>query len=268
MSSPMAHVDGGCPWGSQLCHNVIERHLIGLCQSHCCALFQPQNFIPVLSSSGGAQHFGPPHLSQKMTSTSSGQSNIPTQSTSSGQMPVNSNYPQRPPYLHPWASQMMYSGQFLLRLTLLRSCNIFTKDVRHPSLQNNSVPVPHVRNSMSQFAPTGAMENYRRLSPKSQSRYSAELQVQSHSLSSPIPASCRGPVAEMGVRAKTPLVEVRARVAVTQLALRDPTPGCITAITPTFRQYRKPHISQAVPSLGLDGVVPQCYLHSTSHLRT
>ncbi|KAG0583123.1 hypothetical protein KC19_3G111200 [Ceratodon purpureus] len=42
MSSPMAHVDGGCPWGSQLCHNVIERHLIGLCQSHCCALFQPQ----------------------------------------------------------------------------------------------------------------------------------------------------------------------------------------------------------------------------------
>ncbi|KAG0504261.1 hypothetical protein KC19_N000800 [Ceratodon purpureus] len=45
-----------------------------------------------------------------MTSTSSGQSNIPTQSTSSGQMPVNSNYPQRPPYLHPWASQMMYSG--------------------------------------------------------------------------------------------------------------------------------------------------------------
>ncbi|KAG0561259.1 hypothetical protein KC19_9G049300 [Ceratodon purpureus] len=109
MSSPWLTFDGGCPWGSQLCHNVIERHLIGLCQSHCCALFQPQNFIPVLSSSGGAQHFGPPHLSQKMTSTSSGQSNIPTQSTSSGQMPVNSNYPQRPPYLHPWASQMMYS---------------------------------------------------------------------------------------------------------------------------------------------------------------
>ncbi|KAG0617422.1 hypothetical protein M758_5G188800, partial [Ceratodon purpureus] len=120
-----------------------------------------------------------------MTSSSSGQSNMPTQGTSSGQMPVNSNYPQRPPYVHPWASQMMYSGAVPPVIDSNSQLQYLYQGCQHPSVQKNSVSMPHVRNSMSQFAPTGSMENYRRLS-LSHSRAIQQNSSQSHSLSSPI----------------------------------------------------------------------------------
>ncbi|KAG0565879.1 hypothetical protein KC19_7G020300 [Ceratodon purpureus] len=80
---------------------------------------------------------------------------------------------------------MMYSGAVPPSIDSSSQLQYLYQGCQHPSLQNNSVPVPHVRNSMSQFAPTGAMENYRRLS-LSHSRAIQQNSSQSHSLSSPI----------------------------------------------------------------------------------
>ena len=100
-------------------------------------------------------------------------------------MPVNLNYPQRPPYMHPWASQMMFSGAVPPVMDPSSQLQYLYQGCQHPSVQNNSASMPHVRNSMSQFAPTGAMENYRRLS-LSHIRSNQPNSPQSHPLSSPV----------------------------------------------------------------------------------
>lgn len=112
-------------------------------------------------------------------------------------MPEISTYPQRPPYMHPWGPQMMFSGTVSSVMDSGSQMQYLFHGYQHPQVQSHHAALRPIRNSAPHMLLPGLSINYE-VAAGVDTGALQQRSTHSHSQSSQIPSQVSGSTAGEG----------------------------------------------------------------------